>query len=147
MYVPRSLQRSDSFDVQERPSYPTETLRTPTRSPYGVHTDDYKIDLCSSLTAAWKLLKENEKTQVAQKNYNDQSAKCVNVKHDDRVMVYMPAACQGKTRNLACPFHGPYCEMLVTDTNMEVHLVNHPENIIHSDRMQNLTLGKVTMCG
>ena len=48
---------------------PTETLLTFDRSPYAIDTEDYKVDLCSSLSAAWKLARANiEKAQASQKS-------------------------------------------------------------------------------
>ena len=109
------------------PRITTETLLTQSRSQYAADADDYKIDLCSSFSVAWRLARENiEKAQVAQKNYYDQSAKPVHVEPGDCVMVYMPTEHQGKAWKLARPFHGPYCVLRVMDTNVEVSPVNRP---------------------
>ena len=101
------------------PSLPTQTLLTFNRTPYAADMDDYKVDLCSSLSAAWKV--------NIQKSYYDKSSKASNVKPGDRVMVFMPAERQGKTWKLLHPYHGPYRVLSVTDTNVEVRLVDNPQ--------------------
>lgn len=122
------------------PRIPTETVLTFNRSPYAIDVDDYKADLCSSLSAAWKLAKANiKKAQVSQKSYYDRSSKAVNLKPGDRVMVFMPAERQGKTWKLSRPFHGPYRVLNVTDTNVEARLVDRPEDdsiFVHINRVR-----------
>ena len=116
------------------PRIPTKTVLTSKRSPYAVDMDDYKADLCSDLSAAWKLAKANIKeAQLAQKSYYDKFSKSVNIKAGDRVM---PTERQGKTWKLARPFHGPY---RVIGTNAEVHLVGSPQDepmFIHLNRIR-----------
>ena len=41
-------------------------------------------------------------------------------------MVFMPAERQGKTWKLSCSFHGPYRLLYVTETNVEVRLIDRP---------------------
>ena len=122
------------------PRIPTETILTQERRPYAVDVDDYKIDVCAGLSAAWSLAEENiKKAQIAQKRYYDQSAKPTNVKPGDHVMIYMPAERQGKTWKLARPFHGPYRVVHVTDTNVQARLVNCPQDqsiFVHLDRVR-----------
>lgn len=136
-----STKESPFFMMYGRdPRIPTETILTYERSPYAVDVEDYKTDLCSGLSSAWSLARENlEKAQVAQKKYYDQSAMPTNVKPGDRVMVYMPGERRGKTWKLARPFHGPYRVVAVTDTNVEVRLVNRPLDqpiFVHLDRVR-----------
>jgi len=50
------------------------------------------------------------------------------VKIGDRVMVYIPSQLQGKKYKLQRPYHGPYRVVSVTDTNVEVQLVDRPKN-------------------
>ena len=136
-----STKESPFFLMHGRdPRIPTETVLTSTRSPYAADTDDYKVDLCSDLSTAWKLAKTNiEKAQVAQKSYYDKFSKTVDVKPGDRVMVFMPAERQGKAWKLSRPFHGPYRVLNVTNTNVEVRLVDSPQDesmFVHLNRVR-----------
>ena len=136
-----STKESPFFLMHGRdPRMPTETLLTFDRSPYAIDTDDYKVDLCSSLSAAWKLARVNiEKAQASQKSYYDRSSESVDLKPGDRVMVFMPAERQGKTWKLSRPFHGPYRVLHVTDTNVEVRLIDRPEDdtiFVHLNRVR-----------
>ena len=91
------------------PHVPTETVLSHQRSPYLVDVDDYKEDLCSDLSLAWKLGADNiQKARKYQRKYCDCKAKRVDLKDGDCVMVYMPSEVQGKDRKLKRPFDGPY---------------------------------------
>lgn len=106
---------------------PTNTVLTHQRSPYAVDVADYKEDILSSLSAAWKLAADNiKKAQVNQKKYYDRARKSFSIHVGDRVMVYMPSDVQGKDWKLSRPFHGPYRVLTVTPTNAEVKLVSDP---------------------
>ena len=122
------------------PRIPTATILTQERRPYAVDIDDYKSDLCTGLSVAWSLAKENiKRAQIAQKRYYDQTAKPSSVKPGDRVMIFMPAERQGKTWKLARPFHGPYRVVHVTDTNVEARLVDRPQDpsiFVHLNRVR-----------
>lgn len=93
---------------------------------------DYWEDLLSNLSLAWKLAAENiQRAQKLQKHYYDCCTRKVNLRVDDRVMVYMPSEVQGEECKLRWPFYGPYRVLSVTDTNVEVHLVDsHTEDPI-----------------
>ena len=84
--------------------------------------------------------KENiHKAQMSQKTYYDRKAKEPRVRPGDRIMVYMPSEVQGKTWKLARPFHGPYRVEAVTDTNVEVRLVDDPTSetlFVHLNRVR-----------
>ena len=99
----------------------------------------YKVDICSSLSAAWKLARANiEMAQASQKSYYDRSSKSFDLKPGDRVMVFMPAERKSKTWKLSRPFHGPYRVLHATDTNVEVRLIDHPEDdtmFVHLNRV------------
>ena len=89
--------------------------------------EDYKEDLLCNLSTAWKLAKENlQKSQQSQKKQYDRTAKDASVRVGDRVMIHMPAESQGKDRKLCHPFHGPYRVPSLTQTNVEVRLVDVP---------------------
>ena len=122
------------------PLIPTETLLSFNRSLYAIDVDDYKIDLCSSLSVAWKLARANtEKAQASQKSCYDRSSKAIGLKPSDRVMTFMPAEQQGKTWKLSRPFHSPYRVLNVTDTNVEVRLIDRPEDdsmFVHINRVR-----------
>ena len=108
---------------------PTETVLSHKRSPYAVDIDDYKEDLVSNLSEAWKLAKENiEQAQTAQKKAYDRKAREVDLRVGERVMVLMPSESQGKEWKLARPFYGPYRVLQVTPTNAEVRLVDQPND-------------------
>ena len=136
-----STKESPFFLLHGRdPRIPTETVLSFNRSPYAVDIEDYKVELCSSLSSAWKLAQGNiKRAQTTQKRCYDQSAKKVSIKPGDRVMVHMPAEVQGKTWKLARPFHGPYRVLTVTDTNAEVRLVDQPASepiFVHLNRVR-----------
>ena len=122
-----STKESPFFLMHGRdPRIPTESLLAQNRSPYAVDADDFKLDLVSSLSLAWKLASESiESSQISQKRFYDRATKQPKVHPGDRVMVFMPAEQQGKTWKLSRPFHGPYRVLKVTDTNV-VRLVGRP---------------------
>ena len=100
---------------------PTESALTQSRSRYAVDTDDFKLDLISSLSLAWKLAGENIKSsQASQKRFYDRSTQKPKLQPGDRVMVYMPAEQQGKAWKLSRPLHGLFSVLSVTDTIVEV---------------------------
>ena len=81
------------------------------------------------LSTAWELVNTNiGKAQIAHKSYYDKFSKAVNVKPSDKVMVYMPAERQGSTWKLSRSFHGPCRVLTVTNTNVEVRLVDCPQD-------------------
>ncbi len=103
---------------------PTETVLSYSRSPYAVDLDEYKEEMTSNFSLAWKLASENiSKAQAAQKKAYDRKTEEVDLRVGERVMVLMPSEVKGKTWKLARPFHGPY---QVTPTNAEVRLVDEP---------------------
>ena len=121
---------------------PTQSVITHVRSSYAVDTGDYKEDLLSNLSTAWKLAKENlQKSQWSQKKQYDRTAKKASVRIGDRVMVHMPAESQGKDWKLCRPFHGPYRVLSVTPTNVEVRLVDAP-----TDEPIFVNLNQVHLC-
>ena len=125
-----STKESPFFLVNGRDArIPTETALSYVRSPYAIDVEDYKEELLAGLSLAWKLASDHIKqAQVVQKTYYDRSAKEVNLKVGDRVMVFMPAEAQGKAWKLSRPFHGPYRVLKTTPTNAEVRLVDRPED-------------------
>ena len=91
------------------PRVPTSTVLTYQRSPYTVDIDDYKSEMMTNLSQAWKLAQENIKAaQKCQKTQYDKKTRDVNLKVGDRVMVLMPTEAKGEKRKLARPFHGPF---------------------------------------
>ena len=126
--VQESTRESPFFLLYGRdPRLPTETTLSQPVSPYTVDLEDYRSDLASRMTQAWAIAKEKiNGAQQAQKIQFDKKAKVPKLSHGDRVMVYMPAEAQGKTRKLARPFHGLYRILSLTSTNAEVVLVEKP---------------------
>ena len=106
-----------------------EALDCP-RPEYLVDLDDYKLELVQALSCAWKTTSECIKSaQKHQKTVYDRHAKtidyCVGV--GDRVMVHMPHEATGKAAKLARPLFGPYRIVSITSTNVEVRLVDKPD--------------------
>ena len=110
------------------PHLPTETgLSLPTPS-YSIDVEDYRTELVTKLKTAWEIAKERIKgAQDAQKVQYDRHARKASIRVGDRAMVYMPSSVQGKERKLARPYHGPYWVLKVTPTNVEVSLIDHPQ--------------------
>ena len=124
------------------PRIPTESALSYERSPYVIDPEDYKVELMSNLTDAWKNAQENiAKAQTHQKSQYDRHASENQVQVGDRVMVLMPSELQGKDRKLARPYHGPYRVLSVTPTNVEVRLVDDPK-----DPPIFVALNRVTKC-
>ena len=110
------------------PRVPTSTVLTYQRSPYTIDINDYKSEMMTSLSQAWKLAQENIKVaQKRQKTQYDKKTCDTNLKVGDRVMVLMPSEAKGEKRKLARPFHGPFRVLTVTPTNAEVRLVDDPK--------------------
>ena len=110
------------------PRVPTSTVLTYQRSPYTIDIDDYKSEMMTSLSQAWKLAQENIKiAQKHQKTQYDKKTRDTNLKVGDRVMVLMPTEAKGEKRKLARPFHGPFRVLTVTPTNAEVRVVDDPK--------------------
>ena len=113
--------------LMESLELPTETILSKPISPYTVEVEDYRCDLTTRISQAWAIAKEKiGKAQKAQKVQYDKSAKVPTLSVGDRVMIFMPAEMQGKTRKLARPFHGPYRILTLTPNNAEVVLVEKP---------------------
>ena len=105
-----------------------EALTCPT-SAYMVDLDDYKSELVQGLTSAWETAAECIKSaQKHQKSVYDRSAKTMDYRVGDRVMVHMPHEATGKMAKLARPYFGPYRVLNLTPTNVEVRLVDKPDD-------------------
>ena len=65
--------------------------------------------------------------QCRQKTTYDRGAKKLNYRIGDRVMVYMPHESTGKAAKLARPFFGPFRILNITPTNVEVRLIDKPD--------------------
>ena len=57
-----------------------------------IDLEDYKIELMTSLTEAWKLAKEHIE-MAHQKRYHDWNSQAANLKVGDRVTTYIPSCC------------------------------------------------------
>lgn len=74
--------------VVRDPALPTLDALSRERTPYMVDLDDYKTDLHTGLSSAWKLAQENIKiAQTRQKITYDRTAKEPTLKVGQRVMV------------------------------------------------------------
>ena len=108
---------------------PTETGLSMPSPTYEVDMEDYRSELVTKLSHAWCLAKNKiEKAQDAQKIQYDKRARVTEIQVGDRVMVYMPSSVKGKDRKLARPYHGPYRVLKVTPSNVEVTLVDKPQD-------------------
>ena len=58
----------------------------------------------------------------------DKNSKQPQFQIGDRVMVFMPSEKKGTTWKLARPFYGPYRIVDLTPTNVEVWLIDKPED-------------------
>ena len=126
--VQDSTKESPFFLLYGRdPQLPTETALTQSRTPYMIDVDDYKTEMVTSLSDAWKIAQENIKVaQTKQKTQYDKKSKEPTFSVGDRVMTYMPSEVQGKNWKLARPFYGPYRILNLTPTNAEIRLVDKP---------------------
>ena len=127
--VQESTQESPFYLLYGRDSrLPTETGLSMPSPTYELDVEDYRTELTSNLSHAWSLAKQRiEKSQDAQKVQYDKHARKAEVRIGDRVMVYMPSTVQGKDRKLARPYYGPYRVLKTTPTNVEVVLVDKPQ--------------------
>ena len=88
---------------------PSEEALSQASTPYMVDVDDYKMELVTGLTGAWKLAGEHIKeAQQRQKRQYDKRSKELDLKVGDQVMVYMPQEKKGKSRKVARLYFGPY---------------------------------------
>ena len=121
---------------------PTESALSFQRSPYVIDYDDYKEELMDNLSSAWKNAQMHiARAQSNQKRYYNRHANENKVRKGDRVMVFMPIETQGRDRKLARPYHGPYRVLNATPTNVEVSLIDKP-----NDPSIFISLDRVTPC-
>ena len=127
--VQESVRESPFYLLYGRdPRLPTEDLQKNTPN-YAVDVDDYKSALTTYLSEAWSLAKSSIKqAQVKQKEMYDKNSKQPQYQVGDRVMVFMPSEKKGTTWKLARPFYGPYRVVDVTPTNVEVRLIDRPDD-------------------
>ena len=128
--VQDSTKESPFFLLYGRdPQLPTESALTQPRTPYMIDVDNYKTELVTSMSDAWKIAQENIKVaQTKQKTQYDKRSKESKFSVGDRVMTYMPGAVQGKNWKLSRPFYGPYRILSLTPTNAEIRLVDKPSD-------------------
>ena len=94
-----------------------------------IDVDDYKTELVTSMSDAWKITQENIKVaQTKWKTRYDKRSKESKFSVGDRVMTYMPGAVQGKNWKLTRSFYGPYRILSLTPTNAEIRLVDKPSD-------------------
>jgi len=135
------------------PRLPTETVLSKPESPYQIDVEDYRSELVTRMSLAWRLAKERiERAQKAQKTQYDHHATDVKLRVGDRVMVYQPGEVKGKARKLVRPYHGPYRILNLTPNNAEVVLVDRPKDpsiFVSLDRIRPCyaELGDVTWTG
>ena len=104
-----------------------------------VDVDDYKTELVTGLTDAWKLAGEHVKeAEKRQKRQYDKRSKEFDLKVGDWVMVYMPQEKKGKSRKVVRPYFGPYRVLRVTPSNVKVQLIDkstEPSICVSLDRV------------
>ena len=83
-------------------------------------------------TTVWKIVKEHiQSSQKHQKATYDCQAKTPAYIVGDHVMVHMPYEATGKSAKLARPYFGPYRIISLTPSNVEVCLVDKPDDPHH----------------
>ena len=124
------------------PRQPTEEALSCPTNPYMVDLDDYKSELVQGLSNAWKVAKEHiQSAQSHQKATYDRHTKPPGYKVGDCVMVHMPHEATGKAAKLARPYFGPYRILSLTPTNVEVRLVDKPD-----DSSMFISLSRIRPC-
>jgi hypothetical protein len=128
--VQESTQESPFYLLYGRDAQiPTETALSQPRTVYQLDFADYRSELVANLSDAWALAHKNiDAAQVKQKKQYDKKSKDMHIVVGDRVMVYMPGTVKGKAWKFARPYHGPYRVLAVTPTNVEVKLVDRPQD-------------------
>ncbi len=106
-----------------------------------MNCDDYKTELTSGLSAAWREAHLNvEKSQKRYTFQHDKKAKLTNYKVGNRVFIYMPhERSEGKHHRLSRPFHGPYRVEAVTSHNIRAVPVDKPSSetiFVNLDRVR-----------
>ena len=110
------------------PRLPTEEALSPPQTRQVLDIDDYRSELTTGFSEAWKLAQENvRKAQQKQKRHHDRCAKEPKLRKGDRVFVYMPAAKRGKAHKFARPFSGPYRVVELFNNGAEVNLIAKPK--------------------
>lgn len=110
------------------PRLPTEEALSPPQTRQVLDIDDYRSELTTGFSEAWKLAQENvRKAQQKQKRHHDRRAKEPKLRKGDRVFVYMPAAKRGKAHKFARPFSGPYRVVELFNNGAEVNLIAKPK--------------------
>ena len=128
--VQESTQTSPFYLLYGREArVPTDSTLNQPRTAYQIDLPDYCAELVANLSDAWALAHQNiTKAQKKQKSQYDRRATPPKLKSGDRVMVYFPNQLQGKAWKLARPYFGPYEVISLTETNVEVRLINSPED-------------------
>ena len=124
-----STKESPFFLIYGRdPQLPTaDALSQPPSTVYMVDVDDYRTELVSQLSDAWKAAAESIKqAQGRQKRTYDRKATESKFAVGERVLVHMPHEVKGNAWKFARPSHGPYRIVALTPTNAEVKLVDKP---------------------
>ena len=111
-----STKESPFFLLHGRdPRIPTETVLSHVRNPFVIDLDEYKEELLSGMSLAWKLASEHiQKARVTQKVY-DKNAREADLSIGKRVKVLMPSKFRGRIGNsptfswpLSCDSSHPY---------------------------------------
>ena len=109
------------------PRLPTESALSTPVTCYQENLDDYREGLVAGLSETWRIAKQNTaKAQCKQNKQYDRRAREMNLQVGDRVMVFMPHETQGKQRELALPYYGPYRVLELTPNIVTVRPVDQP---------------------
>ena len=118
---------------------PTASVLETPPSPYTVDLEDYRVELCAGLSAAWEIARgQIGIAQKRQKVQYDKRSKQKEYRVGGRVMVFMPQEAQGKGRKLALPYHGPYRIQEVRSNCLLVRPVDRPDDqpiLVSMDRV------------
>lgn len=124
------------------PRLPTEEALSFIKNPYLADVDDYKTELMSSLSEAWRVVRDNiTKAQRTQKLQYDKKCTHLELAIGDRVMVFMPQEVSGKQRKLARPYYGPYRVIDIHPNGVTVRPVDKP-----NDGPVRVNMDRVTCC-
>ena len=89
---------------------------------------DYQTELVKHMSDAWSLARQHIiAAQCKQKKQYDKDSSDKVLKIGDRVMVKMPGEIKGE---FARPYHGSYQVLSITPTNLEVRLVDQPDQSV-----------------
>ena len=109
------------------PCLPSGTVFDLPLPSYPVDTKDYRTELLVTVRKVREFtLKSILEAQEKQRKFYYRQSTTSRFQVGDGVMVFMPSEVTGNKRKLACPYHSPYRVISITPTNVEVQLIEYP---------------------